>query len=202
MAARPTSRPPVPVSPAKADSDTVPSTTRAQLFIGNVSPDADARYLERLFAVYGPVEHVDLSAPGPAQAPNSVPATHAIVHMKFADDADCAVAALHLRYCMCLNLPVIVLYAKTSQTMTAYGRAVGSHYRECIEKGEAPTPLPLESFDTTLQRSPAPMPPTDFTLPSVSPAVAAAAAAAAAAANQPQSFFGPAAGGRSAAPYR
>lgn len=202
MAARTNTRPPVPVSPSKADSDTVPSSTRAQLFVGNVSPDADDRYLERLFSVYGPVEKVELSSPSPGQGLNNVPATHAIIHMKFADDADCAVAALHLRYCMCLNLPVIVLYAKPSPTITAYGRAVGRHYRDSIEKSEAPTPLPLESFDTGLQRSPAPMPPTDFTLPNLTPDVAAAAAIAAAVAHQPQSFFGATAGGRGAAPYR
>jgi hypothetical protein len=136
------------------------SATKAHLFVGNVSPDADDRYLTRLFTVYGPVEQVIVHPPA-----TPLSATHAVVQMTYADDADVALAALHLRYCMTPHLPVIVLYAKSSPIVTQYGREVGEHYRSSIEKGEQPMPLPLENFDSSIARGPHPVLPTDFTLP-------------------------------------
>lgn len=150
-------------------TESAPSATQAQLFVGNVTPEADERYLERLFNVYGPVERVDMGPPGPQRSQNVVAASYAIVHMKYADDADCAIAALHLRYCMYFNLPVIVLYAKSSPTITEYGRAVSAHYAETVENGTTAKAIPLEQFDPTIQRSPIPTPPTDFTLPPMAP---------------------------------
>ena len=60
---------------------------------------------------------------------------------------------------------LVVLYAKTSQLISDYGRAVGAHYKRCVTNNDVPTPLALESFDPSLERTAVEPPPTDFTLP-------------------------------------
>lgn len=129
----------------------------ATLFVGNLCNNADEKYIQRLFATYGTVEGVEKGTceSGP----------YALVTFTSHDDSDCAVAALHMRYCMAPGVPLVVLYAKTSQIITDYGRAVGAHYKRCVTSGDVPTPLALEAFDRSMERTSVAPPPTDFTLP-------------------------------------
>lgn len=143
-----------PAVPSQAQQPLAPSV---KLFVGNLSSKADDKYLSRLFSAYGRVVKAELVDEG-AQRYGSV--TFANV-----DDADSAIAALHLRYCMCPALPILVLYDRENEAVSEYGRRVGQHYRECCEKGTNPTPIPLEAFDPNFPRAAVPPPPTDFIAP-------------------------------------
>ena len=133
------------------------AAAHAIVFVSNIVADAGETYLRRLFAAYGAVHDVKLGAEGPNR--------FATIEYESADDADCAIAALHLRYCTAPGTPMLVLFAKESPVVSEYGKRVGQHYREAVSTGKRPAPIPLEQFDPMLPRGTVCGPPTDFTLP-------------------------------------
>lgn len=117
--------------------------TSCTLFVGNISSQADCGFLRRLFAAYGAVRDVRI--------PNEAGSfRHALVEYGHIDDADCAVASLHLRYCMAPGVPIVVLFHKSSQCVSEYGHRVGAAYRDAIEHNRNPLPLPLDHFDVRI----------------------------------------------------
>lgn len=179
---------------------TVPTNNVAKvhLFVGNITGNAGVNYIRRLFAAYGTVRFVVVREMDSGRR-------HAIVGYDHVDDADSAIASLHLRYCMSPQTPIIVLYrrvddetasaggadaqppsaaaASADPTRTSlsdeevlrpppgglqvskYGRQVGRAYREAIERGEDPHPIPLETFDEDFTRAHVAAPPSDIRLP-------------------------------------
>jgi hypothetical protein len=132
----------------------------AKLFVGNISSEADAKCLRRLFSAYGNV--LDCEVLSPAGAPTS---RYALITYTSPDDADCAIAALHLRYRMAPQESMIVLYHKESKKVTEYGRRVGSEYRAALEHGAPPKPIPLAQFDGSFARTQVMVPQMDFPRP-------------------------------------
>lgn len=119
-----------------------------QLFIGNLSTQANEDYLTRLFSAYGAVKSVTIvSQQGPSQQ------RHAVVLYEQADDADTAIASLHLRYCMSPDTPLLVLFHRDSPQVTEYGRVVTQSYRAAVLAGRQSAPVPLESYDQNFPRS-------------------------------------------------
>jgi RNA recognition motif-containing protein len=133
--------------------------TEAILFVGNLCSDANENYLARLFKSYGDVTAVALESDN----------THhfALITYSNPDDADSAIAALHARYCMTPEQPIIVLYSSKSPAVTQYGRKVGALYKECVQAQKPPTPVALEAFDAEFARGVPAAPPVD--LPAVPP---------------------------------
>jgi len=123
----------------------------ATLFVGNISAEVDTKYLFRLFAAYGSVKDCTID---PSK-------TFAIVVYHHVDDADSAIAALHLRYCMAPRVSLIVLYHKDSAIISEYGRRVWDSYSQYLarfERGggagpEFPTPVLLKEFDPKHERN-------------------------------------------------
>ena len=116
------------------------------VFVGNISTQADENFIRRLFAAYGSVKSATM---------HSDPQHHyryALVEYAHVDDADSAIASLHLRYCMAPGVPIICLYDKSSAVVSEYGREVGAAYREAIQERRDPLPLPLETFDSHQSR--------------------------------------------------
>ncbi len=136
-------------------------SSKAILFVGNIIPEADAKMISRLFNTYGNVIECDI-APSSGTTPS-----YALVTFAHPDDADCAIAALHLRYCMAPRVPIYVLYHKSSGVVSEYGRCVFEAFRQASTTGTPPLPVPLETFDVTFARANVPPPPTDFQLPVV-----------------------------------
>ena len=89
------------------------------LFVGNLSTEVDEPYLRRLFAAYSEVKRVCVYRQ---------PELHALIEVTSYDDADTAIAALHCRYCMAPNVPVLVFYHKSNTVITAYGKSVWDAY--------------------------------------------------------------------------
>lgn len=107
-----------------AASATAPTSNKAKnitLFVGNLSTEVDEPYLRRLFAAYSEVKRVCVYRQ---------PELHALIEVTSYDDADTAIAALHCRYCMAPNVPVLVFYHKSNPVVTAYGKSVWSAYVE------------------------------------------------------------------------
>ena len=127
-----------------------------KLFVGNLSKHVDAHYLKRLFSAYGTVKDVAI---------HPTPELHAVVTVATVDDADTAVAALHQRYCMSANTPIIVLYLKENARISEYARIVAAEFRAAMEGGRAAKIVPLERFDTSYQRGEVPIPPSEFRVP-------------------------------------
>eukprot|EP00796_Vickermania_ingenoplastis_P006066 gene6066-4365_t len=123
------------------------------LFVGNLSCMANARYLERLFSAYGRVERAEVFGEGNER--------YAEVTFAEMDDADTAIAALHYRYCSAKNVPLLVLYSRSSPLVSAYGRRVGEEFLNCLERKRMPDPVPLDYFDTQYLRSSVILPPPD-----------------------------------------
>lgn len=115
-------------------------TSKSILFVSNLSAIANAQYLERLFSAYGSVEKVEMFGLGNQR--------HAEVTYSSVDDADAAVAALHCRYKTCKTLPLIVLYAKRSPSISAYGRRVGEEFALAAETKRPPRLILLDEFDS------------------------------------------------------
>lgn len=142
---------------------------RVVLFVGNLSPQAKEPFLRRLFASYGSVKNCTVVEPPEGQAPTAENPRYALIEYGHVDDADSAIAALHLRYCMGPKVPVVVLYHKDSERVSEYGIAVGKAYREYAisainskkEGGAAPVPfpIPLEQFDPRFERGQVAAPP-------------------------------------------
>ncbi|KAG5472540.1 hypothetical protein LSCM1_03942 [Leishmania martiniquensis] len=117
---------------------------KATLFVSNLSSIANVQYLERLFSAYGTVHHVELFGDGPHR--------YAEVTYDTVDNADAAIAALHCHYQTCRNLPMIVLYSKSSPSISAYGHQVGEEFMKAAEEKRPPRPLALAEFDSNYQR--------------------------------------------------
>ena len=131
----------------------------AKLFVGNISSEADVRCLRRLFAAYGNVTECEILAPPSSSG------RYALVTYTSVDDADSAIAALHLRYRMAPQESLIVLYHKDSKRVTDYGRKVGYEYRRAMEQGLPPNPIPLVQFDINFHRSVVNVPQLEFPRP-------------------------------------
>ena len=129
----------------------------ALLFVGNITTDADAFFLQRLFSAYGSVVDVQI-----VRNP-----LHATVALRHCDDADCAIAALHLRYYVAPNAAVLVMYHKGSPQVSAYGRRVSAAYREAVADGKYPLPVALESFDSSYERGEVRAPPDEIKAPAL-----------------------------------
>lgn len=125
------------------------------LFVGNISVQADVPYLQRLFSAYGHVRDVRL-------ADNN---QYALITFQSIDDADCAIAALHLRYCMAPRVPIIVLYSNESSKVSEYGSLVSAEYRRAADGDREPQPVPLARFDTSYERGVVELPPSDIAPP-------------------------------------
>ena len=125
------------------------------VFVGNMSSQADEAFLRRLFAAYGGVKNASLVSDAGGYK-------FGLIEYGHVDDADSAIASLHLRYCMAPGVPVICLYDKSSNVVSDYGREVGAAYREAVQSNRDPLPVPLETFDKTLQRSSVNAPTTDL----------------------------------------
>lgn len=130
-----------------------PST--AILFVGNISVQADAAYMIRLFSAYGRV--IDCSLASGNQ--------YALVTYQSTDDADCAIAALHLRYCMSAKVPLLVMYSNTSPQVSEYGASVSLEYRSAVARGSDPVPVALTRFDPSLPRGAVELPPSEIAPP-------------------------------------
>jgi RNA recognition motif-containing protein len=128
-------------------------SSKAVLFVSNISSIANAQYLERLFSAYGAVENVELLGEGPHR--------YAQVTYSTVDDADTAVAALHCHYQTCRNLPMIVLYSKESPVVSVYGHLVGQEFMKAAEEKRPPRPIPLEEFDSSFERHGVQPPPSE-----------------------------------------
>jgi RNA recognition motif-containing protein len=115
------------------------------LFVGNISEQADASFLKRLFSAYGAVKN--------ASVEENQGYKFGRVEYSHIDDADSAIASLHLRYCMAPGVPIIVLYDKSSPVVSDYGRRVGENYRSAVQNQTEAFPLPLDSFDHHTQRA-------------------------------------------------
>lgn len=98
-----------------------PKAKNITLFVGNLSTEVDEPYLRRLFAAYSEVKRVCVYRQ---------PELHALIEVTSYDDADTAIAALHCRYCMAPNVPVLVFYHKSNPVVTAYGKSVWDAYVE------------------------------------------------------------------------
>lgn len=120
------------------------TTHGALLFVGNISSQTDKHVIQRLFSAYGSVKDVDIDG-------EQLFATVLYVHP---DDADSAIAALHLRYCMAPKLPLLVMYHARSPRISSYGRQVSAEYRNAHAEGRLPVPVPLVSYDTRFERGP------------------------------------------------
>lgn len=121
------------------------------LFVGNLSSQANGAFLERLFSAYGRVLKTECFGEGNEQ--------YAEVTFSEIDDADAAIAALHCRYCSSRNVPLIVLYSRSSRHVSKYGRLVGEEFLKCFNQKFVPTPLPLVSFDPMYARNTVILPP-------------------------------------------
>lgn len=129
----------------------------AVLFIGNLSTQADSAYLARLFSAYGTVKDASIAE-----------GHHfALVTYHTADDADCAIAALHLRYCMAPSVPILVMYSNTSSIVSEYGKEVSAEYRNAISRGTDPHPVPLTRFDAAIERGAVQLPPSEIAPPPI-----------------------------------
>ena len=158
----------------------------ATILIANWVDDCGEAFLRRLLSAYGSVIDVKIqqyagSSTSPTTSTDGNMSNSMINHehnmykshsyryclatYESCDDADCAIAALHLRYCTAPGIPLVVLYAKESPHVSEYGRAVGAHYRVSIEQNQRPVPIPLESFDSRLVRGVVYGPPNDFSVP-------------------------------------
>lgn len=125
------------------------------LFVGNVSVQADVPYLQRLFSAYGHVRDVRLADGN----------QYALVTFQSLDDADCAIAALHLRYCMAPRVPIIVLYSNESPKVSEYGTLTSAEYRRAADEDRTPQPVLLARFDHNHQRGVVELPPSDIAPP-------------------------------------
>ncbi|RNF01362.1 putative RNA-binding protein [Trypanosoma conorhini] len=128
-------------------------SSSAVLFVGNIPTVTNVQYLERLFSAYGHVKQVKMLQEGPSQ--------YAEVTYSAVDDADCAIAALHSRYCASKNLPLVVMYHRSSPSVSEYGRAVGKEYAAAFAEDRDPLPIPLEVFDVNFERTDVPPPPSE-----------------------------------------
>jgi RNA recognition motif-containing protein len=125
------------------------------LFVGNISVQADVPYLQRLFSAYGHVRDVRLDDNR----------QYALVTFQSLDDADCSIAALHLRYCMAPRVPIIVLYSNESPRVSEYGNMTSAEYRRAAEEDRQPQPIPLARFDPSVDRGVVELPPSDIAPP-------------------------------------
>jgi hypothetical protein len=131
------------------------SVTSPVLFVGNVSVQADVPYLQRLFSAYGHVRDARLADGN----------QYALVTFQSPDDADCAIAALHLRYCMSPRVPIIVLYSNESPKVSEYGALVSAEYRQASDENRPPQPILLARFDANFSRGVVELPPSDIAPP-------------------------------------
>lgn len=103
-------------------STQLPPSSKAKnitLFVGNLSTEVDEPYLRRLFAAYTEVKRVCVYRQ---------PELYALIEVTSYDDADTAIAALHCRYCMAPNVPILVFYHKSNAVVSAYGKTVWRAY--------------------------------------------------------------------------
>lgn len=136
----------------------------AVLFVTNLAPNVDEVFLKGLFSAYGEtiavsLHHDDVNDGGTSQPvpPSSTPPTlYALVSYHHQDDADCAIAALHLRYCTLPRLPLVVVYHASSPKISPYGRNVGRALVAALEQGKAYheiAPVALDAFDPSVDRA-------------------------------------------------
>lgn len=125
------------------------------LFVGNISTLADVPYIQRLFSAYGHVRDVRLAEGN----------QYALVVFQSHDDADSAIASLHLRYCMSPRVPLIVMYSSENVKVSEYGHLVSEEYRQALRDGREPRPIDIVRFDPTLDRGAVQLPPSELALP-------------------------------------
>lgn len=125
------------------------------LFVGNISVQADVPYLQRLFSAYGHVRDVKIADRH----------QYALVVFQSLDDADCAIAALHLRYCMAPRVPILVMYSNESPKVSEYGALVSAEYRRAADEDRLPQPVLLARFDASVERGVVELPPSDIAPP-------------------------------------
>lgn len=131
-----------------------PTTTssNAILFVSNLAPRVDVILLERLFGAYGPTIAVSIHR----DEEFAQHTRYALVSYASVDDADTAIASLHLRYCTMPRVPLVVVYHVASPAVSAYGRRVGQRLVEALQAGQSfhtIAPLPLADFDQAYPRS-------------------------------------------------
>ncbi|EAN94851.1 hypothetical protein C3747_104g21 [Trypanosoma cruzi] len=128
-------------------------SSSAILFVGNLPAVTNAQYLERLFYAYGEVKNVKMHQEG----------IHPYAEVTYGavDDGDSAIAALHGNYCASKDLPLVVLYHRSSPVVSQYGLKVGKEYAAAFAENRDPLPIPLEAFDEKFERTDVPPPPSE-----------------------------------------
>ena len=104
----------------------------AKLIVSNLHPQATPQQVDQVFSAYGAVQAVEILAD------NTQCAT---VTMDGVASADVAIAALHGRYTMC-QLPVVVVYDRTTPNISPFGMAHGQSVKASLEATLAPPPEP------------------------------------------------------------
>ena len=113
----------------------------ARLFVGQVAFNAEEHHLLYLFRAYGNVTEVFILRNGYGLSKGA-----AFISFSSVQEADCAIAALHDRYFMLPEKALQVSYAKSSTSISEWGRR---HALAVFEKdNHNPVPhIPQKSVD-------------------------------------------------------
>ena len=114
----------------------------SRLFVGQIAFNAEEHHLLYLFRAYGNVTEVFI-----LRNPYGLSKGAAFVSYSSIDEADCAIAALHDRYFMLPEKALQVSYAKSSVSISDWGRR---HAFAVYEKdNHNPVPhVPLKNYST------------------------------------------------------